>query len=451
MPIGPAFKRHQSRLSVGPLRVSFLLPLQVVADDVSEKEAIAEATARELEQATESYKPAGASNATLFFCVADLAGVDPMYQYSLPWFVNLFIRSIRDSRSAAAAAAATAPDGSGGRSDSTSQQADMTARLKQIGDHFTLSLYSNVCHSLFEKDKLMFSFLLATRIMLSRDQLPLAEYDFLLTGTAPASAAHTADIPAKPDKAWITERMWAELSTLTSISSALGSLAVNVAKNPSEWQRIYDSNEPHNEPVPAPVGDALTPFQRLCLLRCLRPDRVVIGIQKLVETVLGQDFVHPPAFSLPKSFAESANNVPLLFVLSAGSDPTAALLKFADEKGFGDRMWVISMGQGQGPKAAQMISDAVGVGGWILLQNCHLAPSWMPSLEKIYEGIKPELADRSFRLWMTSMPSTAFPVTILQNSVKMVTEPPAGIKANMKRAYSLDPISDPEWFESNSK
>lgn len=51
----------------------------------------------------------------------------------------------------------------------------------------------------------------------------------------------------------------------------------------------------------------------------------------------------------------------------------------------------------QGPKAAALIDTARKAGSWVLLQNCHLAPSWMPSLEKICESVKPENTDQDFR------------------------------------------------------
>jgi dynein heavy chain len=62
----------------------------------------------------------------------------------------------------------------------------------------------------------------------------------------------------------------------------------------------------------------------------------------------------------------------------------------------------------------------------------------MEELEKIVLNFK-ETIDSihdDFRLYLTSMPASYFPVSVLQNSVKLTTEPPRGMKANLKRSWN---------------
>ena len=150
---------------------------------------------------------------------------------------------------------------------------------------------------------------------------------------------------------------------------------------------------------------------------------------------MGQRFVEPPPFDLMSCYKDSNLLTPLVFVLSKGSDPTKAFTEFATKLKMDRKVRMLSLGQGQGPKAVKMIEEAVQKGNWVLLQNCHLYVSWLQELERICESFSPEGVHKEFRLWLSSMPTEAFPVSILQSAVKMTNEPPKGLKANLRNAY----------------
>ena len=109
--------------------------------------------------------------------------------------------------------------------------------------------------------------------------------------------------------------------------------------------------------------------------------------------------------------------------------------QFAEKRGMAKYAKTISLGQGQGARATAMIESAKRSGSWILLQNVHLARSWCAELDRIVQSLAenaPSISPK-FRLFLTSLPVDYFPVNVLQSSIKMTTEPPSGVKANLMR------------------
>ncbi|CAM9329733.1 unnamed protein product, partial [Phaeothamnion confervicola] len=233
-------------------------------------------------------------------------------------------------------------------------------------------------------------------------------------------------------------------------------LPTNIADNARGWRKVFDSTEPQKASFPAPFDQLPRPsgsalfnvgsdfadkdiagwLRRMCILRCLRRDKMTEVMQDFVMDVLGRRFVEPPPFDLRACYDDSVTTTPLIFVLSTGTDPNKDLLQLAADVGMSDRLRSIALGQGQGRIAARMLEQGITEGNWVLLQNCHLAISWMPELERLCEELDPTKVHPDFRLWLTSMPSQAFPTAVLQNGVKMTKEPPKGIRANLRSIYA---------------
>uniref|UniRef100_A0A5S6LE06 Protein MCM10 homolog n=1 Tax=Xenopus tropicalis TaxID=8364 RepID=A0A5S6LE06_XENTR len=404
--------------------IKVLSSSKLLSEEISEKQQIASATEKEIDSTRMGYKPVAVHSSIIFFCISDLANIEPMYQYSLTWFINLYIHSLAHSE----------------------KSENLHERIENIIGHFTISIYNNVCRSLFEKDKLLFSLLLTIGIMKGEDKINDDVWRFLLTGGVALDNPYP-----NPASLWLSDKSWAEIVRASNLEPLSGFMN-HVKDNISKWKTIYDSLKPQDEKLPDKWQE-LNGINRLVVLRCLRPDKMVPAVQEFISENMGKKFIEPPTFDLAGSYNDSNCCAPLIFVLSPGADPMAGLLKFADDLGMGgESIQTISLGQGQGPIAERMIHTAIKKGSWVVLQNCHLATSWMSALEKICEEIiVPENTHEKFRLWLTSYPSDKFPVSILQNGIKMTNEPPKGVRANLLRSYLNDPVSDPTFFNSCQK
>ncbi|CAG9861035.1 unnamed protein product [Phyllotreta striolata] len=390
---------------------------KILVIEIMEKQQMASKIEKSIEEFREKYKGVSAHSAVLYYCIADLANVDTMYQYSLEWFINLYIGSIQRAE----------------------KFKIIEKRCQCLISAFTYDLYNNIARSLFEKDKLLFSFLLCAKIMMAQNKLDEKEFLFLVTGIGPENPA------PNPCPDWLPDKSWEEMGKVESLKAFQG-FTKKFLLNVKDWKGIYD-NFTETFPIPSMWRKTITSFRRLILVRLLRPDKLINCISLFIQDEMDPRFIKPPPFNISVSFDDSYCLSPLIFILSPGVDPMSALIKFAEDKKMLDRFKSTSLGQGQGPIAQALIEEGQEVGMWICLQNCHLSTSWMPTLEKLFDGLDFGNTHPEFRLWLTSYPSPKFPSTLLQKGVKMTNEPPTGLQNNLLKSYITDPVKNPEFYK----
>jgi len=385
----------------------------------------AEETSKEIEVAQESYRPVATRGSILYFVVADFTTVDPMYQYSLQYFKLVLTSTVR------AADASEVLD----------------ERLQILINSITKTMFVMICRGLFEKHKGLFAFLIAASIERQSNLLSPEEWAFFLKPQAPLEEG----APVNPGAGWLDDKSWNALLAMDTDVATLAGLKQHVVDNIGVWEAFSNADAPQTAPLPDDWDERLTPFQRLLVLKAFRPEKVAMASVEYVALAMGQFFKEAPPFDLLSTYKDSDARGPIIFVLTSGSDPTQYLLQLAKQQGYraGENLKLVSLGQGQGPIAERLVKEGISAGHWVCLQNCHLAVSWLPRLDRMVESLREDqLVHENFRLWLTTMPTPQFPVPVLQSSLKLTQEPPKGLKANVSRSY-VD--MDPTEFDSCEK
>lgn len=377
------------------------------ANEVMEKLNLAIETSKDIETTRNGYRPAAQRGAHLFFVLSDMAMVNAMYQFSLSAYVIVFKNALRKAL----------PD------------VFLEKRLDNILETLTKNVYDYGCTGIFERHKLLFSFQMTTKLQQAEGKLKQEELDFFIKGSVSFEKVEKS-CPAK----WMSEKGWDDLLKLSQdFVEDFGPIPDHLIANLSSWRDWYDLEAPENIDCPGNFTATLTTFQRMMLLRCFRQDRIYRAINLYVTESMGEEFITPPVVKFKAVYEESQPGVPVVFMLSPGSDPTAELMKLAEALDMQEKFSVISLGQGQEFTALKLLEIAISEGNWLMLQNGHLLISFMKKLEKIFESV--DEFHKDFRLWITTDPTPTFPIGILQNSIKVVTEPPNGLKLNLRSTF----------------
>ena len=403
---------------------------------IKQRVAEAEKTEISINEARELYRPVATRGSILYFVVADLGLLDPMYQYSLTYFKMMFNYCI----------------------DVSEKSDDLDKRLEILSDYISYFVYLTVSRGLFEEHRLIFSFLICTSIMRHGGKIFDSAWNFLLRG--PGAMAGKIGEGPNPDDSWISGAGWEMLNALELlIPDRFGGFCDDFVRNVAEWEAWSEHPTPHLAALPGvwgvepdeftdledPNEKFLPSFAKMLVLKALKPDKLSFAMSNYVGEMIGQRFTEVPPLKLEDIFEDTSSSIPVVFVLTTGADPTRMLLDFAEHKQ--KKFQIVSLGQGQGPRAEALIASAKKTGDWVVLQNCHLATSWLPKMEKIIDdlALSTTTVHDEFRLWLNSKPAKEFPVATLQCSIKLTTEPPKGLRANLIGTFG---VMKEEYLES---
>ncbi|CAF0910630.1 unnamed protein product [Adineta ricciae] len=397
---------------------------KIKVKEVIQALSLGERTRFDIENLRDTYRSAARRGAVLYFSLIQMSTINPMYQYSLNSFLSVFEYSVKTSQA----------------------NVKLDKRLQSIINTLTYQIYCYGTMGTFEKHKLLYSFLLTTQIEFDQQRLTSHQIDFFLKGNV------SLDKSSTPTLDWLTFDAYHHCLYLSKhFPDKFHDLLNHIQEKSDEWKQWYEHDRPETFSFPKPFDDNLTDFEKLMLLRCFVPNRIIFAINNYITKIMGQKYIIPPTIYFDAIFDQSTAQIPIIFVLSPGSDPTNDIQKLSERKTqlrkitieHGNNsnsmeeqrsLRILAMGQGQEKLALQALHTAQYQGTWLLLQNCHLLLSFLNELEKELEiATKPH---PDFRLWMTTEPIERFPIGLLQKSYKVVIEPPSTLKLNLRSTFA---------------
>ncbi|XP_075374923.1 dynein axonemal heavy chain 17-like isoform X2 [Mycteria americana] len=382
------------------------------AMEIEEKVKEAKVTEVEINVARENYRPAAERASLLYFILSDLNKINPIYQFSLKAFNVVFEKAIQH----------TAPDD------------DIKQRVINLTDEITYSVYTYTARGLFERDKLIFLAQVAFQVLAIKKEVNPVELDFLLR--FPSKAGVTSPVDFLQPQGWGGIKVLSEMEEFKNLDS-------DIEGSAKRWKKFVESEVPEKEVFPKEWKNK-SALQKLCMLRCMRPDRMTYAIRNFVEEKMGSKFVEGRSVELSKAYKESSPSTPLFFILSPGVDPLKDVealgrkLNFTIDNG---RIHNVSLGQGQEAVAERALEVAAAQGHWVILQNIHLVARWLGTLEKMVE-LYSLGSHADYRVFMSAEPAPSpeahiIPQGLLENSIKITNEPPTGMYANLHKALDL--------------
>jgi len=239
----------------------------------------------------------------IFFLIIQLCFVEHMYQYSLDSFVAFLYKAI----------------------ERTEQSDEVAERTKMMIVNIRMTIFRWVNRGLFERHKLIFCSMLTFKLFqigkLS-EEYNLSFFNYLLKAPAIIGVEN-------PLSEWLPNKNWGLVLKLSE-QEGFESFATNMEKDaPMRFKEWFNELAPEDVKLPLDWKRLEnTPFQKLLVLRALRPDRLTGALAEWIRNSLpnGKDYMDCDGSSsfqqiLMSSYDDSTAITPIFFILSPGADP----------------------------------------------------------------------------------------------------------------------------------
>jgi len=239
--------------------IDVLATIKTKSREVNEKLTEAKDKRIEINEKREMFRPVAARGSVLYFCIVEMTLVNWMYNTSLQQFLGLFDYGI----------------------DASPKAQLVKDRVHNITTWLTRRVYRYINRGLFERDKVTFKLMMATKILIKEGKLTPGDVSLLL------KAGAGIDDRNKPFT-WMDQKTWLNLKALSKHKFAnehmsfFKELPERITRSEGAWRKWIDENEPENTPVPdyeekISADQNIGHFIHLCLVRAMREDRTLLA------------------------------------------------------------------------------------------------------------------------------------------------------------------------------
>ncbi|KAA8570853.1 hypothetical protein EYC84_000244 [Monilinia fructicola] len=374
--------------------IETLETLKKEAAEISVKMGNTEGVMAEVDEITLQYDIIARSCSAIFAVLEQLHYLNHFYQFSLQYFLDIFHSVLKGNK----------------RLES---ETNHDKRRDIIVEDLFVTAYQRTSLGLLQKDKITLAMLLAQAAPYKMDKSLI---DVILDETVVGTDLST-DGEKKDEVMGNAIKLSAFKGKLEGISSAT-------------WDRFLSEELAENF-VPQVWDDTIEKRDQelisLLLIKLFRLDRFVPAAERFVTAVFGSGLLDVTE-DLKHIVEQVSASRPIALCSSPGFDASYKVENLVEQSRAACTN--IAMGSNEGLATAdKAISNAAANGSWVLVKNVHLAPTWLQSLEKRMDSLKPHA---NFRLFLSMESSPKIPVNLLRASRVLMYEQPAGVRANMK-------------------